>query len=157
MSLNFGVFPSHSFTPVHRNMRKKCMVRLFARGPNGKGAGNLHDKPNHIRPRNRPIRPLFWDIYIFPPQPRSLSQLGFSALRSRAAARTLGSTEAEATARQPWLATCSSPPPPPLLSFNPRIESVSCSVCGHRTYTWVLWEVTFPSVLGLIPVPARDG
>ena len=123
------------------------MLRLFARGPKGKGAGNPHETKEQAHPASL----LSISVRL------KRSQLGFSAPISRRRQDSQKGGEEEATDRQPWLATCSSPPFASFVFFNLRIESVSSSfVCAHRTFTWMLGEVAFPSVLGLNPVLARD-
>ena len=59
------------------------MLRLFARGPKGKGAGNPHETKEQAHQASL----LSISVRL------KRSQLGFSALRSRAAARTLRRAE----------------------------------------------------------------
>ena len=128
------------------------MLRLFARGPKGKGAGNPHETKEQAHQAS-----LLRDIYLSAAATLTVAARVFGSPISRRRQDSQKGGEEEATDRQPWLATCSSPPFASFVFFNLRIESVSSSfVCAHRTFTWMLGEVAFPSVLGLNPVLARD-
>ena len=118
------------------------MVRLFLIGLSDKKAANLHDRPN-IRPGNRPMsslkrsRPGSLLIY------RSGARVFWDPTsRRRKDSRTDGATE-EATTRQPWLATPTSPPTPEGLGSQDAVVS-SCSVCACVSWPWIL-PVAIPS------------